>query len=347
VKTFLSKVLDPGAPDALNETLKLMRGFLLLSLIGSSACAANWPGWRGPHGNGITEETNLPAKWTTNENVKWRIALPEPGNSTPIVWDQRIFLTQPIGDRRTIRCLSRAKGELLWEQGVTTKAKEPTHSTNPYCSASPVTDGERVIASFASDGVFCYDLAGKELWRRTDLGRQIHIWGGGASPAIYGDFCFLNFGPGDTTYLIAFEKKTGRTVWKHVEETGYGHSDKTPAPDGAKKNPTYVGSWTTPIIVDFHGQAQVLMSWPGRLAAYVPADGKEIWTCSGLNPLVYTSPIYAEDLIIAMGGFGGRAIAVRNGGNGDVTSSRLVWQPSSFSATNRFRCGPSRSYLHP
>src|ERR1700722_256561 len=176
--------------------------------------AANWPAWRGPQGNGICEEKNLPTHWSATENVKWRVALPEPGNSTPVVWGDRIFLTQAVGDRRTLMCFQRADGKLLWQAGVTTAEKEPTHQANPYCSGSPVTDGERVIVSFASDGLFCYDFDGKELWKRTDLGRAIHIWGNASSPVIYGGLCFLNFGPGETNYLLAVDKKTGRTIWK-------------------------------------------------------------------------------------------------------------------------------------
>src|SRR4029077_3981399 len=145
---------------------KRMRALLVLLFIASTAMAGNWPAWRGPLGTGITEETNLPLKWSKNENVKWRIPLPEPGNSTPIIWGDRIFLTQAMGDRRMLKCFTREKGQLLWERGITTKEKEPTHQTNPYCSASPVTDGERVIASFASDGLFCYDFAGKLIWSR-------------------------------------------------------------------------------------------------------------------------------------------------------------------------------------
>ena len=137
-------------------------------------------------------------------------------------------MTQAVGDRRTLMCFARADGKVLWQAGIATTEKDPTHPTNPYCSASPVTDGERVIASFASDGLYCYDFNGKELWKRTDLGKQVHIWGGGASPMIHGDLCYLNFGPGETTYLLAVEKKSGRTVWKKDEDTGYNK----PAADG-------------------------------------------------------------------------------------------------------------------
>jgi outer membrane protein assembly factor BamB len=299
--------------------------FTLLAVV---AQAANWPAWRGPLGTGITEEKSLPTKWSTNENVKWRVALPEPGNSTPIVWGERIFLTQAVGERRTLMCFNRADGKLLWQSGIATKEKEPTHNTNPYCSGSPVTDGERVIVSFASDGLYCYDFAGKELWKRTDLGRQIHIWGAGVSPMIHGNLCYLNFGPGEINYLLAVDKRTGQTVWRTPnEDIGYG---KPPSADvrGGKAggNATYIGSWTTPVIMKVEGKEQLLMNWPRRLVAYDPATGKELWTCAGLNPLVYTSPIYEGGTVVSMGGFSGSTIAVRAGGSGDTTASRRLWQ---------------------
>lgn len=299
---------------------------------------------------GVCEEKGLPTKWSKTEHVKWRVALPERGNSTPVVWGEKIFVTQPVGDQRTLMCFDRKDGKLLWQKGVTAKEKDPTHGTNPYCSASPATDGERVIVSFASEGLFCYDLAGKELWQRTDLGKQIHIWGNASSPVIHGDLCFLNFGPGETTYLLAVNKKTGKTVWKHDEDTGYGKpptADVRTAKGGAGGNATFIGSWTTPVLMKApgeekplapatklpgapellktEGKVQLLMSWPRRLAAYDPATGQELWTSEGLNPLVYTSPIHDGENVVAMGGFGGQAVAVRAGGSGDVTSSRRLW----------------------
>src|SRR6266480_1325126 len=146
---------------------------LLLAVLTASLSALtdNWPQWRGPAGTGVSAEKNLPLHWGTNENVRWRAPLPERGNSTPIVWGPRVFLTQAAENRRTVMCFNRADGKLLWQSGVTYAEKEATHESNPPCSASPVADGERVIASFASAGLFCYDFDGKELWRR-DLGRR-------------------------------------------------------------------------------------------------------------------------------------------------------------------------------
>jgi len=280
--------------------------------------ASNWPQWRGPQGTGISSEQNLPLRWSTNENVCWRVPLPERGNSTPIVWDQRVFLTQAAESRRTVSCFNRHDGKLLWQSGVTYPEKEATHETNPLCSASPVTDGERVIASFASAGLYCYDFTGKELWHH-DLGKQAHIWGNGASPIIHGDLCILNFGPGERTFLIAVNKKTGQTVWQ-VDEPGGSLGEPKPG-----EKPDWVGSWSTPIVASLNGREELVMSWPKRVAAYDPPIGKELWTCNGLNPLVYTSPLYADGMVVAMGGFGGMALAVKAGGSGEVTGTHRLW----------------------
>src|SRR5262245_41070472 len=270
-----------------------------------AARADNWPAWRGPEGTGVCREKNLPLRWSTNDSVRWRIPLPEAGNSTPIVWDNRVLITQAIEKegRRTVMCFDRATGKLLWQLGTTFTEKEPTHETNPQCSPSPVTDGERVVAWFGSAGLYCYDLSGKELWHR-ELGQQRHIWGYGASPVLHGDLCILSFGPGERTFLIAVNKKTGKDVWK-IEEPG-GHSGEKKA--GEDKAP-WIGSWSTPVVVKTDGREELLLGWPKRLVAFEPKTGKELWTCAGLNPLVYTSALYADGIVVAMGGFNGMALA--------------------------------------
>jgi outer membrane protein assembly factor BamB len=197
--------------------------------------------------------------------------------------------------------------------------KEPTHETNPYCSASPATDGERVIASFASGGLYCYDFQGKEVWHR-DLGPQRHIWGNAASPVIHGDLCILNFGPGERTFLITVDKRTGRTLWQVDEEGGNSGEKKL-----GQEKAVWTGSWTTPIITSVNGHEELIMSFPGRVCAFEPRTGKELWTCGGLNPLVYTSPLYADGVVVAMGGYTGSALAVKAGGRGDVTTTHRLW----------------------
>jgi outer membrane protein assembly factor BamB len=291
--------------------MKRTAAILVLLVLSGTAGAADWPAWRGPTGQGLCEEKNLPLKWSAKENVKWKVPLADQGNSTPVIWGERVFVTQAIENRRTLMCFERAKGKLLWQSGTITDEKEPTHETNPYCSGSPVTDGERVIASFGTAGLFCYDFQGKELWHR-DLGRQSHMWGVAASPVIYNDLCLLNFGPGERTFLIAVNKKTGATVWQH-DEPG-GKADK------------YIGSWSTPILIETDVRKELIMPWPERVVACDPKDGREWWSCRGLNPLVYTSALYADGIVVAMGGFNGSMLAVKTGGSGDVTTTHRLWQ---------------------
>ena len=135
----------------------MLRRVLGLLLLVHAASAANWPTWRGENGLGVAQEAKLPLKWSATENVLWNVPLPERGNSTPVVWKDKVFLTQAIDERRTVMCLDRQSGKTLWQSGTSYNEKEETHETNPYCSASPVTDGERIIVSYASDGLFCYE----------------------------------------------------------------------------------------------------------------------------------------------------------------------------------------------
>lgn len=317
-----------AAPEANRDLMASLSGFrytrVMIPILRQSAlfCSAliavnsaatvtaeNWPQWRGPEGTGISHEKKLPKTWGTNQNIRWKVSLPEPGNSTPIVWQDRVFITQSIENRRNIMCFNRTNGSLVWQSGVAAE-KEPTHETNPYCSGSPATDGESVFASFGSAGIYCYDFEGKERWHR-DLGKQSHMWGVGTSPVIYGNLCILNFGPGDRTILAALNKKTGETVWQH-EESG-GKSDK------------YIGSWATPLLVKYERE-ELIVPYPERVAAFAPKTGRELWTCRGLNPLVYTSPLYSDGIVVVMGGFNGPALAVKPGGSGDVADTHRLWQ---------------------
>ena len=274
--------------------------------------------WRGAHGDGTCSESNLPTKWSTTENVAWKVKLPERGNSTPVVWQNKVFVTQAIEKqgKRLLLCFDKKTGKQLWDAGTIYKEAELTHATNPYCSASPATDGERVIVYFASAGVFCYDLEGKELWKRTDLGKQHHIWGNGTSPVIAGDRVFLNFGPGENTVMYCFDKKTGKTLWQHREPGGSS---------GEAGNTTWQGSWSDPLVRRVGSRDELIMSYTGRACAFDPASGKELWTCGGLTKLVYNSPLFADGTVYAMCGYGGSALAVKAGGNGDVTEKNRLW----------------------
>ncbi len=180
-----------------------------------SATAGNWPGWRGPEGTGVSSEKNLPLKWSDKESVRWRVELPGPGNSSPIVWGDRVFVAQAVQkeNRRTLMCFDRTNGKLLWQSGVTYTENEPTQESNPYCAGTPATDGERVYVCFGSAGVYAYGFDGKEAWHR-DLGKLNHMFGNAVSPVLHGDLCIFNFAPDEKARLIALNKKTGETAWE-------------------------------------------------------------------------------------------------------------------------------------
>ncbi len=199
----------------MNYRSSLCLSFFLFTLSTSSAWAGNWPAWRGPHGTGIAADTNLPLKWSTNENVRWRVDLPDPGNSSPIIWGNRLFISQALQkeNRRTVMGFDKDSGKLLWQSGVTYTDKEATHENNPYCAGTPATDGKLVYACFGSAGVYAYDFEGKEIWHR-DLGKLDHMFGNSISPILYRDLCILNFGPDAKARLIALNKQDGTTVWE-------------------------------------------------------------------------------------------------------------------------------------
>jgi outer membrane protein assembly factor BamB len=303
----------------------LARICITLGLLPITGTAANWPSWRGPTNDGICTEKDLPTKWSSTENIAWSIPLPERGNSTPIVYGDKVFITQANSkeQRRELWCMSRKDGSIHWKTGVTFKIQEPTHATNPQCSASPVTDGTRVIVSFGSAGVVAYDMDGKELWHR-DLGTQTHIWGNASSPVLSEGRVYLNFGPGERTFLIALNAATGETLWQH-DEPG-GNSGQAVA---GQKRGQWLGSWSDPLLCNAGTRQELLMSYPGRLCALDPNSGSELWTCAGLNALIYTSPLHAEGTAVAMGGFSGMALAVKTGSKGDVTTQRLWYNKKS------------------
>ncbi|MFM8474625.1 MAG: PQQ-binding-like beta-propeller repeat protein [Planctomycetaceae bacterium] len=306
--------------------MHLRRAFLTAGLLigtgGAGLTADDWPQWRGPFGDGRCLEQGLPVRWSASEGVLWKLELPEAGNSTPVIHGNRIFVTQPDtpGKRRSLWCIDRETGVKLWERSVEYRQPDPTHSTNPLCSSSAVTDGERVVVWFGSAGVFCFDMDGTEQWSY-EPGEQRHIWGYGSSPVLHGDLCYLNFGPGANSRLLALNKRTGKLVWEVAEPL-----DEDGTAEAKFQSADYTGSWSTPLVAEIAGRQQLVLSVPFRVRSFDPLTGREFWVSEGTNALCYTSPLTDGNLVVAMGGYNGMTIAVRGDGSGDVTASHRVWR---------------------
>ncbi len=289
----------------------------LLVFLPAIANAENWPTWRGPDGSGKSRESGAPTQWSRTENVLWRVPLSVPGNSTPVVWGDQVFLTSgnKSGSVRSLVCYARQDGKVQWQEDVSYETEKPelTHKTNPYGSASPVTNGKQVVAWHNSAGLFTYDMKGKLLWKK-ELGEFQHIWGYASSPVIFEDLVIMSCGPGLRAFVVALNLKTGEEVWR------------LNFPDSVSERvDEFRGSWSTPILWRHGDEDILLLSLPLKLYAVSPRTGKEIWSCSGLGKLVYTSPLVAPETIVIMSGYHGPAIAVRAGGRGDVSASHVRW----------------------
>ncbi|MCH2203013.1 MAG: PQQ-binding-like beta-propeller repeat protein [Fuerstiella sp.] len=281
--------------------------------------AADWQQFRGPRGSGISNEKNLPVTWGPDENITWKASLPGPGNSSPIVSTGRVFVACATdqGRNRGLHCFDRRDGSELWIQTVRYSEIAPTHTQNPYGASTPVADGQRVVIWHGTLGLYCYDFEGRGLWH-TDLGEFSHVYGYASSPVIHDGKVILNFGPGNRTFMTAVDLNTGDILWQTEEPGGF-----------STRKPKIVGSFSTPVIVEIEGQEQIICTMPTRVVAYDPESGQIIWTCDGPpNPstdLVYTSPLIADGIGVAMTGARGPAFAFRLGGSGNVTDTNRLW----------------------
>lgn len=311
---------------------------VLAWLLDVTSKAQDWPGFRGPAGDGVAAPQAAPLRWDRKLNVAWRVELPLPANGSAIVSNGRVFLTgaeDETGKRRSLYCFDRKDGTKLWARTVEIDRQMPTHATNPYGGSTPAADGERVVVWHASAGLCCYDFAGQELWRR-DLGEFRHRWGYGTSPVLHEGKVILHTGPGKQVFVLALELENGKTVWQ-TEEPVAGDGQ-----DNADKR--LMGSWCTPIVVgnqnaDADAPRQlVVCSLSTRVVAYDLATGDVVWWCGGMSchrgDLAYSSPVMVGDLCLVTAGYEGPSFAIQLGGNGDVTETHRPWhrlrQPNSI-----------------
>jgi outer membrane protein assembly factor BamB len=275
------------------------------SLADACRAEANWPRWRGPHEDGHSSEAHLPVKWDA-KSIAWKVPLPGRGQSTPVIWGERMFLTTALDDgrERRVLCLDRNGGKILWQQTAWTGQPEKSHIMNGWASPSCVTDGQIVVAFFGIGGLHAYTVDGKPLWSR-ELGSFESPWGVAACPVIVGDRVIQNCDSDAGAYLIALEKSSGETAWK------------TTRPDHR--------GWSTPILVKAGGRQELVLNGHDAVRGYDPENGKELWSCRSFNGRGEPTVTPAGDVLCVVNGLGGDIYAVRPGGSGDVTDTRMAW----------------------
>jgi outer membrane protein assembly factor BamB len=277
-----------------------------------TAPADNWPQFRGPRSQGISTETGLPVQWSATNNVRWKTALPGPGHSSPIIWGNRVFLTafrkQGQGQLLAL-CLEKASGKILWEREVQTGRIEPVHATNSPASPTPATDGQYLYVYFGSRGLICFDFNGKKMWEKP-IGPYPIEWGSASSPIVYGDLVLLNCDTDAEDFLLAVDKRTGKTVW----QTSRSNVER---------------AWPTPLVWQVDGQDQIVINGSGGVKAYDPKDGRELWMVEGVPRWVGPTPVAAHGLLyVASNGLDPEnfIMAIRPGGKGNVTRTHVAWR---------------------
>lgn len=299
----------------------------------------NWPNWRGPFANGISPDGNPPLTWSETKNVKWKVAIPGTGYSTPITWGDQIFLSTAIeivdqknqqnqdepqqgGRRRSgkqsknvhkfdVLSLNRLTGKILWQKTVTEEVpQEGTHQAGSWASNSPVTDGENIYAYFGSRGLFCLDLKGNLKWQR-DFGQleKRNSFGEGSSPVLYEDKIIVLWDQEGQSFIIALDKKTGKDIWKV-------NRDETT-------------TWSTPLVVEVNGRPQVITGATTLMRGYDLETGQLIWQSKGLFANVIPMPVAKENMVYLMSGHRGSALLAINlsEAKGDISDSEtIVWR---------------------
>ena len=289
-----------------------LSAFETVSMIEVEGEAAKyWTRWRGPSGQGIVKNGKYTDKWSATERVKWKVPVPGRGHSSPIVWGDNIFLTTAHDDgaKMSVLAFRRSDGKQLWETFVPSEGVEHIYPKNSHASATVVTDGKLVYASFGTHGLMAVDFKGKIVWRRP-VGLLDNYHGSAGSPILYKDRIFIfqdHRGTGTTkSFVAAYNKDTGEPVWKtdRVETTG----------------------WGTPVVIRAGDRDELIISSQRKVYAYDPQTGKELWTVGGLTFEVIPTPVVAEGLVICSSGRQGPTIAIRPGGSGDVTATHVAWK---------------------
>lgn len=287
----------------------------------AAASSADWTQFRGQGGGGTAEDANVPLKWSADENIAWKAALPGRGSSSPIVCGDRIFLTaytgfgtpdSPDGKKADLRlhviCIDRTDGSELWNRSIVASPHTQDFSNriadHGYATSTPATDGEAVFAFFGVSGVVAYDMDGELLWQ-AKVGDRTAGFGSASSPVLFENLVIIN-GSIESETVFAFDKKTGEKVWQ-IDDV--------------------VRTWTTPCIAKAaDGSTEMVINQKETVYGFDPTTGKKLWSCVGIQDYVVPVPIAHNGVIYCLGGRSNRCMAIRLGGRGDVTSTHKLWE---------------------
>lgn len=303
----------------LNTLMAVAVGGLALLAAMGPAWGADWPRFRGPNGSGISRDSGtIPTEWSETENLKWSAELPGPGKSSPIVVGDRVIVTAWSGEnppddlKRHLLCFDRKTGQELWNKTIEPLTPdEPFRgmfTENGYASHTPVSDGERIYAFFGLDGVRAYDMEGNELWRTVvGAGTDPSGWGTASSPILTDKLVIVPATSEDAS-LVGLDKKTGKEVWR-------------------REAALLEGVWGTPLLVDgADGAEEVVIATPAEVWGLAPDTGKIRWYAVGPESRSMSSSAVADKGVVYMvGGRDSGTMAVRSGGQGDVTESHVAW----------------------
>jgi outer membrane protein assembly factor BamB len=293
------------------KSLPLCVAILAILLLPSQAAAENWPGWRGPRGDGTSREPGAPLRWSPQENIAWKSEVPGRGHASPIVWQNRVFVaTCDEAARERILCsFDRDSGRLVWQQVVLNSPLEDKHELNSFASSTPATDGQRVYVTFLDRErmvVAAYDFSGAQVWQ-VRPGPFSSKHGYCSCPVLFEDKVIVNGDHDGDAYLVALDRATGETVWKIDRE------NKT-------------RSYCTPIVRQFDGRTQMILSGSKCVASYDPRTGTRHWILDGPTEQFVASLVDNGRLVFLTAGYPELHImAIRPDGAGNVTDSHVAW----------------------
>lgn len=308
-----------------------MLGILISSLlVVSTLSAENWPAWRGPRNDGSSQERDLPTTWGPTENIAWKAALPGAGHSSPIVWEDHVFVTTalPAQNTRLLLALNRRSGQIRWQAEVMQTGPESIHRLNSRASGTPATDGKRVYTAFlraVGDRVIApnvdskrlitpgkivltaHDFNGHAVWSR-ELGDFLSAHGFNSSPILYRDLVILNGDHDGEGYLVAVDQESGEERWRIARE----HNTR---------------SYVTPLIRTVGNRTQMVLSGSHAITSYDPITGHQHWKIDGPTEQFVASLVYDGHYFFATGGYPEKHIlALRPDGEGNVTDTHIAWR---------------------